>query len=388
MKSNSCKYPIIFVHGMLGWGENEGINQKIPYWGATTGSITEYLEQFGHECHAASVGPLSSAWDQACELYAQLTGTRVDYGKAHSQKFGHRQFGRTYPNPLIENWSSENKIHLVGHSFGGNSIRMLAHLLANGAPEEIEASGENASELFKGGNNNLICSITAISTPLNGTSAYTVAEKLHLVKPIRFFARYYCCALGRSQLNGNQVDFHLEQFGLTNTPGKKDASPVFEVMENYRHTKDHIAFDLSPEGSAIINERVKIVPDIYYFSFPFNDVKYDEKQHRQKAENTNFFLMKITSSLMVNNSDRSTLATHYGNDGLVDLLSACRPPEEPYRVYVKDEPAQRGVWNIMPVHTGDHGTPIGLFADKEQTHKFYFEITDLLKEAEKSKISI
>lgn len=388
MKSNSCKYPIIFVHGMLGWGENEGINQKIPYWGATTGSITEYLEQFGHECHAASVGPLSSAWDQACELYAQLTGTRVNYGKAHSQKFGHRQFGRTYPNPLIENWSSENKIHLVGHSFGGNSIRMLAHLLANGAPEEIEASGENASELFKGGNNNLICSITAISTPLNGTSAYTVAEKLHLVKPIRFFARYYCCALGRSQLNGNQVDFHLEQFGLTNTPGKKDASPVFEVMENYRHTNDHIAFDLSPEGSAIINERVKIVPDIYYFSFPFNDVKYDEKQHRQKAENTNFFLMKITSSLMVNNSDRSTLATHYGNDGLVDLLSACRPPEEPYRVYVKDEPAQRGVWNIMPVHTGDHGTPIGLFADKEQTHKFYFEITDLLKEAEKSKISI
>lgn len=388
MKNGSCKYPIVFVHGMLGWGENEGINQKIPYWGATTGSITEYLSQFGYECHAASVGPLSSAWDQACELYAQLTGTRVDYGKAHSQKFGHKQFGRAYSNPLIENWDSENKIHLVGHSFGGNSIRLLAHLLANGAPEEIEVSGENASELFKGGNNNLICSITAISTPLNGTSAYNVAEKLHLVKPIRFFARYYCCALGRSSLNGNQVDFHLEQFGLTNTPGKKDASPVFEVMENYRHTKDHIAFDLSPEGSAIINEIVNIVPDIYYFSFPFNDVKYNEKRHRQKAENTNFFLMKITSSLMVNNSDRSTLATHYGNDGLVDLLSACCPPKEPYRVYMKNEPAQKGVWNIMPVHTGDHGTPIGLFADKAQTHKFYFEITNLLKEAEENNITV
>lgn len=388
MKNNRCEYPIVFVHGMLGWGENEGINQKIPYWGATTGSITEYLGQFGHECHAASVGPLSSAWDQACELYAQLTGTRVDYGKAHSQKFGHKQFGRTYSKPLIENWSSENKIHLVGHSFGGNSIRLLAHLLANGAPEEIKASGENTSELFKGGNNGLICSITAISTPLNGTSAYGVAEKLHLVGPIRFFTRYYCCALGRSPLNGNQVDFHLEQFGLTNTPGKKDASPVFKVMENYRHTKDHIAFDLSPEGSAIINERVNIVPDIYYFSFPFNDVKYNEKEHRQKAENTNFFLMKITSSLMVNNADRSTLATHYGNDGLVDLLSACCPPEEPYRVYVKNEPAQKGVWNIMPVHTGDHGTPIGLFADKSKTHKFYFEITDLLKEAEKNNITV
>lgn len=388
MKNNSCKYPVVFVHGMLGWGENEGINKKIPYWGATTGSITKYLGQFGYKCYAASVGPLSSAWDQACELYAQLTGKRVDYGKAHSQKFGHKQFGRTYSKPLFENWSEDNKVHLIGHSFGGNSIRLLAHLLANGAPEEIKASGENTSELFKGGKTNLICSITAISTPLNGTSAYDIAERLHLVKPLRFLTRYYCCMLGRSSLNGNQVDFHLEQFGLTNTPGQKDSYPVFEVMKNYRNTSDHIAFDLSPDGAAIINKRVQIVPDIYYFSFPFNDIKYNEKEHRQKAEYTNFFLMHITSNLMVSHASRPTLATHYGNDGLVDLLSACCPPEEPYKVYAKSKFIQKGVWNIMPVHTGDHGTPIGLFADKSKTHKFYFEITDLLKEAEANCITV
>jgi len=34
--------------------------------------------------YAASVAPNGSAWDRACELYAQLSGTRVDYGKAHT----------------------------------------------------------------------------------------------------------------------------------------------------------------------------------------------------------------------------------------------------------------------------------------------------------------
>ena len=90
------KYRVIFVHGMFGWGENEGINKFIPYWGATTGSIIEYLLRNSVECYSASVGPMSSAWDQACELYAQLMGTTVDYGEYHSRKFAHKRFGRTY----------------------------------------------------------------------------------------------------------------------------------------------------------------------------------------------------------------------------------------------------------------------------------------------------
>ena len=94
--------------------------------------IAEYLRKKGCECYEASVGPASSAWDRACELYAQLTGTWVDYGKVHSRQRGHKQFGRNYEKPMIENWSAENKIHLIGHSFGGTTIRMLAHLLTHG----------------------------------------------------------------------------------------------------------------------------------------------------------------------------------------------------------------------------------------------------------------
>ena len=32
----------------------------------------------------------------------------------------------------------------------------------------------------------------------------------------------------------------------------------------------------------------------------------------------------------------------------------------------------------MPLRKGDHGTPIGLFSDKEATHRLYDEITNML----------
>ena len=76
--------PVVFVHGLMGWGERAGLNSVLPYWGMTTGSLTAYLNSLGYETYSATVGPISSAWDRACELYAQLTGTTVDYGAAHS----------------------------------------------------------------------------------------------------------------------------------------------------------------------------------------------------------------------------------------------------------------------------------------------------------------
>ena len=43
------------------------------------------------------------------------------------------------------------------------------------------------------------------------------------------------------------------------------------------------------------------------------------------------------------------------------------------------------MWNVMPVSTGDHGTPIGLFADKDNTHKFYIEHLSILEKIESKK---
>ena len=85
--------PVVFVHGLFGWGQRDKIFSIMPYWGMTTGSLPDYLATQGYETYAASVGPLSSAWDRACELYAQLVGARTDYGVKHAQDFGHERYG-------------------------------------------------------------------------------------------------------------------------------------------------------------------------------------------------------------------------------------------------------------------------------------------------------
>lgn len=373
---NNLKYPIIFVHGMFGWGQNEGINKKAPYWGATSGSITDFLSDGGIECYAASVGPMSSAWDQACELYAQLTGTRVDYGEVHSKNHGHKRYGRTYDKPLFEGWNSDKKIHLIGHSFGGNSSRMLVHLLANGAPEEVGA-GKDISPLFLGGKADFVCSVTAICSPLDGTKAYETAEKYKLINPLKFLAYNYAGVLGRTTFGHKFADFHLEQFGLTDSPDNKINASFVDAMKRMFNTEDCIAYDMYAKGSKELNARIKISPSVYYFSYPFNAVD----EIKSKPSNTDFILMKATSSLMLHDSKKSGKPI-VGNDGLVDVESAKHPSTEPFKEFDQND-IKPGIWNVMPVSVGDHGTPIGLFTDKDKPCKFYLEHISILNKIEK-----
>ena len=140
------KYPYVYVHGLFGWGADEGIDDTLPYWGSASCSLMDELNKLHYESYAASVGPMSSNWDRVCELYAQITGTRVDYGKAHSEKFNHSRYGRTYTKPMIEGWGEPDadgnikKINLIGHSFGGATVRTLTALLAYGSEEEQAAT--------------------------------------------------------------------------------------------------------------------------------------------------------------------------------------------------------------------------------------------------------
>ena len=79
----------VFVHGLAGWGRYDEKYARRPYWGMGGGDLMVHLREQGYACYAASVSPMGSAWDRACELYAQLSGTRTDYGAAHAAAYGH-----------------------------------------------------------------------------------------------------------------------------------------------------------------------------------------------------------------------------------------------------------------------------------------------------------
>ena len=377
------QYPAVFVHGVYGWGPEEGIDRKLPYWGASAGNLMDFLMMKGYESYAVSVGPVSSAWDRACEIYACLTGTTVDYGVAHSAKHNHRRFGRTYAKPLFQGFSAEKKIHLIGHSFGGSSVRVFAYLMAFGSEEERKATPDGKlSGLFTGGKADWISSVTTLCAPHNGSQLINLSNEIKLMPIVKRITLDWVSTVGRTAIQSRLVDFHLEQFGANNTPGKQDLRDYLQVRRVLKKTTDSVQIDLMKQGSEELNHWLRIVPSIYYFSYYFNCVSRVGRADNYRATDADFPFLRDMANLVLRYYRRDMLTgrksyDELAGDGLVQIASAMHPNNEPFKDY-DPENIEPGVWQVMPEQRGDHGTAIGLFAPKERTHAFYLQLLSVL----------
>lgn len=243
-------YPTVFVHGLLGWGARDALYRAVPYWGLAAGDVLGYLNACGYDCRAASVGIISSAWDRACELYAELTGGTADYGIAHAQHFGHARFGTAYPAPLVPDWGADRPIDLVGHSFGGATARLLLQLLADGSPEEVqaaEAAGEAPSPLFTGGKAGWVHALVAIAAPHDGSTFLDVQPDAANALSTLFLGA--ARALGISAFKG-VYDFRLDQFGIRRDPGEPLTTAALRMLaQNPLPVGDNAFDDLRPAGA-------------------------------------------------------------------------------------------------------------------------------------------
>ena len=271
-KNSETDYPYIFVHGMGGWAPGSQYYSLSPYWGGglmpfAGDDIIEILNENGIEAYAPAVGPLSSAWDRACELYAQLTGTVVDYGAAHSAAHNHDRYGYSYEGnaTMGEPWNLKDKLNFVGHSFGGATVRLLVSLLAYGDADEIAATGENTSALFMGGHDDCVHSCITLSAPHNGSHVANM-----LVDP-QFTMTLMATALNLiGMVFGNDFLTFSLQLGHMGLTPKQDEFRAFlsvDGIRSYAVSNDNCGYDMTLRGAAELNEKIKLSPNTYYYSY-------------------------------------------------------------------------------------------------------------------------
>lgn len=378
MVEDPVKYPYILVHGLGGWGAESQINEMSPYWGSATGNLASHLNSQGYKVYEASVGPFSSTWDRACELYAQLAGTTVDYGEAHSKAHNHERYGRTYTTQLVPGWGDKTeggqliKANLVGHSFGGATVRMLASLLEYGSAAEISSGAGDVSPLFKGGKGELINSVTTLCSPHDGSTLFYVVDKLKVVN-LAMDIVYLGNNLSSNNAVGDFYDFRLEHFGIDSSSA--DASTV--VNSVFSQGTDNAAYDLSPDGAAEVNEQIQLVENVYYFSYSYSTTNKSAFTGNHIPDLDTLPILMPTA-LLIGKYDTNTSTdfpideTWLENDGLVNLVSAKHPANDEWQDY-DSENVVKGKWNVMPVRRGHHGSVIGMDGDTEVTHNFYLE---------------
>ena len=216
-------YPTIMMSGLGGWGEHEKQNKVMPYWGAKENDVLADLRSLGYECYFPSLGPLNSSWDRTCILWAWLFGGTVDYGKAHSEKYGIKRFGRTYEHGVLEDLGQDGphkKANFIGHSMGGPLIKTIHELFVYGSEEERAVTPEDElSPLFKGGHGHLIHCLTTLSGTNNGTTLADFPTKYGLSFVTGIFAVLGAVIGDTRASNFYYID--LPQYGIT--PERADA---------------------------------------------------------------------------------------------------------------------------------------------------------------------
>ncbi|MEG0978660.1 MAG: hypothetical protein RR911_03490 [Oscillospiraceae bacterium] len=359
-------YPYVLIHGMFGFGQGEKLNDILPYWGMLTGDLTTYLNGEGFETYNPSISPISSAWDRACEIYAQLVGGTVDYGKAHSEKYGHKRFGRTYSKPIFEGWGKDKKVNLVGHSFGGSTIRIFATLMADGSKEEMAVTEqEDISPFFTGGKANWVHSITAFACVHEGTTLMYSMQNL-----LQWLEKVTTAAANMAGGSFSKLyEFHAEQWDLNGFENGHSTKALTNKERQHAMiaSTDNVYYDLTLHGSKEINEKITCVEDVYYFSCPCRVTS--QQFFTSKPKETPLFRscpVFIPFARSIGKYSKNTIndipvdESWLPNDGLVPTISERAPFNEPHMDFHDAKGKYKsGMWYVYDDFVMDHLGIIG-----------------------------
>ena len=348
----------IFVHGLSGWGSYDDAYRKMPYWGMRSGDLMAFLREKGFDCYAASVAPTGSAWDRACELYAQITGTRTDYGLAHSAEYRHGRYGRDFSScPLIPDWNENTRLVLLGHSFGGATVRVFSELLAHGdEAERRETAPEELSPFFAGGGEKHIHSLVALASPMNGTTIYNMIEDP---------------AYDQASVKVPWWSRIFARIAARGTKAEKDG----------RDERDYASYDMHIDRAGEMNERIQTLPDVYYFSVPCSDTagQPDGTYRPNRGMEPLFVMWAVRMGAYAGKTEGGIVLdeTWRDNDGQVNVVSAMAPTGAPSRPLDRED-IERGVWNVFPTVEGDHCWLQGGLMHRHDIRPFYLDLLTMI----------
>ncbi|MDU6792535.1 MAG: YSIRK-type signal peptide-containing protein [Staphylococcus sp.] len=370
--------PIILVHGFNGFTDDINPNVLSHYWGGDKLNIRQDLEQNGYNAYEASISAFGSNYDRAVELYYYIKGGTVDYGAAHAERYGHERYGKTYEG-VYKDWQPGQKVHLVGHSMGGQTVRQLEELLRNGSQEEIEyqkTHGGDISPLLQGGHDNMVSSITTLGTPHNGTHAADELGNEALVRQVVF-------DLGKRLGNKNsRVDFGLSQWGLKQQPGESYISYLLRVKNSKLwQSKDNGFYDLTRDGATDLNSKTSLNPNIVYKTYTA-EATHPTLIGKQKADYNMFLPFTVTGNVI----GKATEKEWRENDGLVSVISSQHPFNQAYTEATDTN--QKGIWQVTPTkHDWDHVDFVGQDStdtkrSREELQQFWYDLADDLVQTE------
>ncbi|WP_368862834.1 YSIRK-targeted triacylglycerol lipase [Staphylococcus hominis] len=370
--------PIILVHGFNGFTDDINPNVLSHYWGGDKLNIRQDLEQNGYNAYEASISAFGSNYDRAVELYYYIKGGTVDYGAAHAERYGHERYGKTYEG-VYKDWQPGQKVHLVGHSMGGQTVRQLEELLRNGSQEEIEyqkTHGGDISPLLQGGHDNMVSSITTLGTPHNGTHAADELGNEALVRQVVF-------DLGKRLGNKNsRVDFGLSQWGLKQQPGESYISYLLRVKNSKLwQSKDNGFYDLTRDGATDLNRKTSLNPNIVYKTYTA-EATHPTLIGKQKADYNMFLPFTVTGNVI----GKATEKEWRENDGLVSVISSQHPFNQAYTEATDTN--QKGIWQVTPTkHDWDHVDFVGQDSTdtkrtREELQQFWYDLADDLVQTE------
>ncbi|HEY0060619.1 MAG TPA: hypothetical protein VGC21_00785 [Telluria sp.] len=411
-------YPIVLVHGFLGFGPEQYKRSGFKYWGGFDDIAEHMRNQRGqHPILVASVGSISSSWDRSAELYYQIKGGCVDYGIVHTARAEHTAERRppgkcwaadashnpqNYPLALYPAWDASHPVHLLGHSQGGQTIRALIQLLENGSPHGDEGGGE----LYKGGKIGWVVSATTLAAPHDGTSLRDAMGNFgpHIAQLAAGIG-----AIAGAGRFGQALDFQLQQFGIERHPQEPDSSYLERAMASPFWNQDNFdsaQWEMGPDGAREFNAWVKTSPNVYYYSLANTATEagalccnstdravafFQQQQYQYPRRDMAPLTKPYAGEWILPSMGRHGLGAYtqtdparviidrrwFPNDGVVNTVSMRAPAGQPARDY--DGVSVKGSWNFLGTHRSyDHFDMIGWPKSGPKVYPIYDSIADIL----------